>query len=192
MRVLVVSSSLDGASRSERVGAKFAEALGSLGSMCDVISLKDHPLPRFDNGSALADDANYKTLHELTLRADGLVLCSPVYNWTLSAELKQFIEAVGTTPPDGSLRGAFFDKIVTFVAAAGLAHSYMAFSSLAMSMMLDFKCIINPYQVYVHNRHWNGDELSSDMVRRIDKSADVMVQLMRGLSSRTYRSDWEM
>jgi FMN reductase len=192
MRVLVVSSSLDGTSRSERVAARYATALHALSIECDVVSLKDHPLPRFDNSTALADHSSYRTLHDLTARADGLVLCSPVYNWTLSAELKQFIEAVGTTPPDGSLRGAFFDKIVTFVAAAGLAHSYMAFSSLAVSMMLDFKCIINPYQVYVHNRHWNGDDLSPDIVRRIEKSADVMVQLMRGLASRTYRSDWEV
>ena len=69
------------------------------------------------------------------------------------------------------MRGAFFDKVVTFVNAAGLPHSYMAYTSLANSMMLDFKCIINPYNVYVHNRHWDGnDALINDAQKRIEKS----------------------
>ncbi len=192
MRAVIVSSSLDSASRSERVSRIFAEALRGHGIESDEVSLKQHQLPRFDDGDDLANDPSYQTLHGLVVRADGLVLCSPVYNWTLSAELKRFIEVVGTTPPDGSLRGAFFDKIVTFVATAGLAHSYMAFAPLAMSMMLDFKCIINPYQVYVHNRHWSGEQLDSDIMARIEKSADVMVQLMHGLADRTYQSKWEL
>jgi NAD(P)H-dependent FMN reductase len=104
MRVVIISSSLDGASRSERVSAVFAEALRTHGVESDVVSLKQHPLPRFDNSNEIGDHAVYKSLHGLIVDADGLVLCSPVYNWALSAELEQFIELIGTTPPDNSLR----------------------------------------------------------------------------------------
>src|SRR3712207_8670459 len=62
-----------------------------------------------------------------------------------------------------SLRAPFFDKVVTFVHAAGLPHSYMAFAPLAVSMILDFRCIVNPYPVYVHNR---SEEHTSELQSR--------------------------
>jgi FMN reductase len=51
---------------------------------------------------------------------------------------------------------------------------------------------MDPYQVYAHNRHWSGDDLNGEANGRIERSADVMVQLMRGLSGRTYQSHWDV
>ncbi len=184
MRALIISSSLDAASRSEKLARVYADSLSDHGVEARVILLKDYPLPRFDNGRGITEDASYRTLHEAVSNAEGLVLAGPVYNWGCCAELKRFVEVIGTTPPDRSARGAFFDKIVSFVSAAGLPHSYMAFSPLAVSMMLDFKCIINPYQVYVHNRHWSEDQLLDEAQKRIWKSAGVMSELMRCLAKR--------
>ena len=196
MRSLVLSSSLDASSRSERLARAYAEALAERGVEVRKCSLKDYPLPRFDNGPAIAADPSYRALHAAASEADGLVLAGPVYNWGCCAELKRFVEVVGTTPPDGSLRGPFFDKVVTFVNAAGLPHSYMAFAPLAVSMMLDFKCVINPYHVYVHNRHWSGaapdDVLVEEASDRLRKSALVMADLMRCLAKRECRSGWEV
>ena len=98
----------------------------------------------------------------------------------------------GSTPPNGSLRGAWFGKVVTFAGAAGLPHSYMALGNLATTLMLDFKCVINPYQVYVHNRHWAADELSDEAHARIDKTLGVMLELTTLLKPRSYTSDWEL
>jgi FMN reductase len=192
MRAIVISSSLDTASRSERLANAYADALVTHGVEAQVFSLKDYPLPRFDNGTSILKDSTYLELHDAVARADGLVLASPVYNWDCCAELKRFVEVVGTTPPDGSARSPFFDKIVTFVNAAGLPHSYMAFGTLAVSMMLDFKCIINPYHVYVHNRHWSGDVLSDEAAARLRKSGAVMTELMTCLATRNYQSQWEV
>ena len=192
MRSLVLTSSLDGSSRSERLARGYADALAARGVEAQLLSLKDHPLPRFDNGDSIAADASYTFLHKAASAADGLVLASPVYNWGCCAELKRFVEVVGTTPPDGSVRSPFFDKVVTFVNAAGLPHSYMAFAPLAVSMMLDFKCVINPYHVYVDNSHWSGDTLGEEASTRLRRSAAVMAELMRCLANRDYRSGWEV
>ncbi len=192
MRSLVISSSLDASSRSEYLAREYASALTDRGVDVQFLSLKDHSLPRFDNSDDILSDPTYRVLHEAATWADGLVLASPVYNWDCCAELKRFVEVVGTTPPDGSARSPFFDKIVTFVNAAGLPHSYMAFAPLAISMLLDFKCILNPYHIYVHNRHWSGDTLGSEALARIGKSAGVKVELLRCLAERSYRSEWEV
>ncbi len=74
--------------------------------------------------------------------------------------------------------------------AAGLPHSYMAFAPLAVSMMLDFKCVINPYHVFVHDGHWSGDALGEEASARLRRSAAVMADLMRRLAGRDYRSAW--
>jgi len=160
-------------------------------SVVRFIMLKDYPL----NGSDLHEPQNsevYRKLHEFVLEADGLVLASPVYNWGCCAELKRFIEVVGTTPPDGTLQSPFFDKVVAFVNSAGLPHSYMAFSGMALSLMLDFKCIISPYNVYATDRDWEMGNLSESARNRLIKSMDVILQLTSLLKGRTYRSGWEI
>jgi len=187
MKILVVSSSLDPRSRSERVARRCLELLMGLGTEAEFLRLKEHPLPAF--GSVRRQDVSaYHALHAAVLAADGLVLASPVYNWSSCAELKKFIEYVGST--DDAARGAFYDKVVTFVHAAGLPHSYMAGMSLAVPLMLDFKCIINPYSVYVHNRHWRGGTLLEEAEGKLLRAMTVMRELTLLLSRRTYVSEW--
>lgn len=187
MKILVVSSSLDPRSRSERVARRCLELLSDLGAEAEFLSLKEHSLPAF--GSAGCQDVPaYHALHAAVLAVDGLVLASPIYNWSSCGELKKFIEYVGST--DEATTGAFYDKVVTFVHAAGLPHSYMAGMSLAVPLMLDFKCIINPYSVYVHNRHWEGETLLEEAEGKLLRAMTVMRELTLLLSQRTYVSGW--
>ena len=132
MRFAIISTSLDPNSRSEKLAEDCRVYLTERGQEARLILLKDHPLPPFDNATIFESEA-YRFLHRAVSDADGLVLASPVYNWGCCAELKKFIEAVGSNPPDGSLRSALFDKVVTFVNSAGLPHSYMAFGGTALS-----------------------------------------------------------
>ena len=187
---LVVSSSLNPESRSERIARRYSEALVTREVASTFVTLKDYDLPGFDNPSELPSDC--ESLHRMVLDAEAVVLAGPIYNWGCSAELKRFVEFVGTIPPDGSRRGAFFDKILTFISSAGLPHSYMGFAPTMASMILDFKCIINPYYIYVHNQHWNADRINDDTSRRIERSADVLVELMRALRGRAYASGWDV
>lgn len=189
--ISVVSSSLDPDSRSARIARLCLSRLACQGVLAALIDLKSLPLGRFDN-DAVYRTPEYAELHARISRADGLILCTPVYNWSVSSELKRLVEITGSTPPDGSLRGAWFDKVLTFAGAAGLPHAYMAFGSLASSLMLDFKCVVNPYQLYVTERDWLGDDLSETASARLEKTLAVMLELTTLLRARSYRSDWEL
>ena len=68
----------------------------------------------------------------------------------------------------------------------------MAFGSMALSLMLDFKCIINPYQVYVHDRGWDGEKLLEPEEARLHTAMGVMMELTTLLSQRSYRSEWSV
>ncbi|CAN5566975.1 NADPH-dependent FMN reductase [soil metagenome] len=189
MHILLVSTSHDPESRSEQLARLCGPLLTEAGAEHTLLRLKDFPLPPYTHGD-LALVPGYTEIHQLVLEADALVLASPVYNWGCCAELKKFIEYFGST--DASHRGALFDKVVTFLNAAGLPHSYMAFTGTATSLMLDFKCIINPYNVYVHDRHWTEGTLVPEASARLKKSMEVTVELARLLSQRTYSSSWEI
>ncbi len=191
LRISVISSSLDPQSRSKVIAKLCLDKLKRMGVDTALIDLQSVNLARFDNAT-IYTTPEYAELHGAVARADGLILCTPIYNWSVSAELKKLIEATGSTPPDGSKRGAWFDKVLTFAGAGGLPHSYMAFGALANTMMLDFKCVINPYHIYVHNRHWTAAGLSSEAHARIDKTLSVMLELTTLLKNRTYASDWEL
>lgn len=187
----VVSSSLDPESRSARLARLCLIWLTRQGVPSDFIDLRETPLEPFDNDTVYQTPA-YLELHGKIARADGLILCTPIYNWSVSSELKQLIEVTGSTPPDGSLRGAWFDKVLTFAGAAGLPHSYMAFGALTTSMMLDFKCVVNPYGIYVTGRDWDGNKLKEAAQARLEKTLTVMLELTTLLKNRTYRSNWEL
>ena len=191
MRIVCISSSLSPTSRSETLGRLCVDALIKRGVDAEIVSLKGKIPSGFDD-STIYESSGYLELHELTAAADGLIFASPVYNWGLCAELKKFIECIGSTPEDGSRKGAFFDKVITFVVSAGLPHSYMASASMANSMMMDFKCIINPYTAYIHNRDWEGNELIDEARLRLEKSMMVMEEMTSLLAKRTYSSKWEI
>jgi FMN reductase len=141
----------------------------------------------------LAESDSFRYLYEATSEADGLILASPIYNWSCCSELQKYVEWMGTASHGSEQRRAFYDKTVTFVCAAGLPHSYMAFGSLAVSMMLDYKCIINPYQVYLYDRHWDeSGRLAPEALAKINKAMIVMMEITQCLQARTYQSSSEV
>jgi hypothetical protein len=76
--------------------------------------------------------------------------------------------------------------------SCALPDCYMATGLLAQSLMLDFKCVVNPYTAYVSERDWEAGALTSDRAARLDKTITVHVELATLLRGRTYRSDWEV
>lgn len=187
----VLSCSLAPESRSRLLAQRAAALLGAAGHDTTFLDLRDHPLPPFDNAD-IFQSPHFAPLHRAISKADGIVLASPVYNWSLGAAAKNLVEATGATGENGA-RAAWFDKLVTFVCSGGMPHSYMAYSSLAMSLMLDFKCVINPYVVYASGRDWDEeDTLSAALQARLEKTMRVNIELAGLLRNRSYRSDWEI
>ena len=69
----------------------------------------------------------------------------------------------------------------------------MAYSPMAMSMMMDFKCVINPYMVYGAGSDFADGQITSPaLLRRVEKTAAVKVELMERLRGRKYTSGWEV
>ena len=114
----------------------------------------------------------------------------PVYNWAVGSAAKNLIEATGATDTSRGLCSPWFDKIVTFLVSGGVSQSYTAHMSLASSLMLDFKCVINPYHSFTTSDDWEGHQLSERAVKRLEKTLRVKIELAEALRSRVYKSRW--
>lgn len=188
---LVISTSLDVASKSRGLAVEVQTELERLGETTQLLDLNKIDLPAFDNGTVF-DSESFARTHLLICEAESVVLAVPIYNWSVGSSAKNLIEATGATGEDGR-KAAWFDKLVTFVCAGGLPHSYMAYSTLATSMMLDFKCVVNPYVVYATDRDWDEPGQLRPLLRsRLQKTVAVHSELNNRLRSRTYSSDWEI
>ncbi|MGY5803985.1 NADPH-dependent FMN reductase [Rhizobium sp. LEGMi12c] len=190
-KITILSCSMDPESRSRRMARKAESLLRERGAEVEFIDLQDIEMPVFDNLSCY-EHPSYDRLYRAIRDADGVLLAVPIYNWSVGSAAKSLIELTGATGAGGR-KSAWFDQIVTFVCSGGLPHSYMAYGSLAMSLMLDFKCVINPYVVYATERDWIDDAVLSDtLAARLCKTIEVKLELSSSLRSRAYTSDWEI
>jgi NAD(P)H-dependent FMN reductase len=190
MSTLLLSTSLDPNSKGNRLARWVTENLSDVLDL-EWIEYKNHLLPGFDNDTVFQSDS-FQFLHEKIRTSSGVIVVSPIYNWTTCANLKKIVEATGSESDETRQRSAWFDKIVTFVCAAGVAEGYMAYSSLAVSLMLDFKCVINPYQVYATSEDFLDDGFSEKLKSRARRALMVKAELIEALKNRKYTSGWEI
>jgi len=187
----IVSCSLDPDSRSRQLAFAAQHSLQAAGVQVTLIDLRGVLLPGFDNHD-IYRHPQLPQLHRVIREADGVLLATPVYNWGVAGAAKTLVEVTGSTEAERGLTSAWFDQLVTFLVAGGLPHSYMAHTSFASALMLDFKCVINPYHVYATGRDWTGSEWSAQVTERLEKTLRVKIELAERLRGRTYRSDWEL
>jgi FMN reductase len=98
----------------------------------------------------------------------------PVYNFAAGATAKNLVEITGDS---------WENKVVGLAVAAGGANAFMAPMSLAISLMLDFRCIVIPRYVYALSSAFTGDDVTDpDTRRRIDNLADELLRVGRALA----------
>lgn len=155
MNLLIISASLNPGSKSRLLADAASTALTASGIDHEDLDLKDLPLPLCDGGAAYGDP-NVAKASELISRADGIIVASPIYNYDVNAAFKNLVELTG--------KGAWEDKTVGFLNAAGGHSSYMSIMAMANSLMLDFRCVIVPRFVYATPGDFADGEISNPQI----------------------------
>jgi len=132
-----------------------ADCYRAQGIATRIIDLRDAALPLCD-GEAAYDHQDVKTLSKSISVARVIVVATPIYNFDVSAALKNLIELTGDS---------WENKVVGFLCAAGGSPSYMSVMSLANSLMLDFRCLIIPRFVFATGEDFEDWALSSAEVQ---------------------------
>ncbi|MGQ0629017.1 MAG: NADPH-dependent FMN reductase, partial [Phycisphaerales bacterium] len=111
----------------------------SKGIAAEVVDIAPLNLPLCDGAAAYGHPA-VAPLAAKVAGASSVIMCVPIYNYSVAASAKNVIELVGK---------AFTGKVVGLAAAAGGGMAYTAPLQLANALMLDFRCVIVPRYVYV-------------------------------------------
>jgi FMN reductase len=173
MRCLVLSCSLNPASRSRILARAAADRLDSMAVETDFFDVQSTPLPLCDGGACYGDPA-VKDLSFRVLEAQGILVATPIYNYGVNAACKNLIELTGRS---------WTDKVVGFLCAAGGMTSYMSVMPLASSLMLDFRCVVLPRFVYARESSFNGDTIVDEQVaERIGEITRRLVRIAAALA----------
>ena len=168
---LIISGSLRSSSRSRMMAHFLTDCYRSTGIAAQMIDLRCVPLP-FCDGEAAYDHQSVLTLSKIISEARVVIVATPIYNFDVSAALKNMIELTGES---------WEDKVVGFLCAAGGSMSYMSVMSFANSLMLDFRCLVIPRIVYATSEDFTDGRPSSAIVQeRIRELARASIRIRNG------------
>ncbi len=170
--LLVISSSLHPDSRSRILARAAVTILEQRNESAVLVDLASTKLP-FCDGSTAYGDANVQSLAEQIRTADGVLIATPVYNYDVNSVIKNAVELTGR---------AWTEKVVGMMLTAGGQGSYMSAMGLAVSLMLDFRCLIVPRFLYTTADAFAGDQLAdNEMHTRLETLVDDTLRLSKAL-----------
>lgn len=172
--ILILSSSLRDESNSRLLAREAQRVLETDGHEIDWLDLRDTPLPFCDGGPSYGHPSVGPAAARVRA-ADAVLVAVPIYNYDVTAALKNFVELTG---------GAWENKTVGFLCAAGGMGSYMSIMAFANSLMLDFRSVIVPRFVYAVSEAFSGDRIvDEDVARRTAELARTAASMGRLLKA---------
>ena len=169
---LVISTSRSPKSRSRVLAGHVRELYRSLHEEAEWIDLASMSLPRCDADSCYADP-DAQLVAEKIKQAKGIVLATPIYNYSYCSEAKNLIELTGQN---------WKDSVVGFLCAAGGQGSYMSIMHLANSLMLDFRTFVLPRFVYATGDAFAGNQITdNDLTDRLLEFTQEHARVTRSL-----------
>ena len=138
----------------------------------EFFDLQDNPLPMCD-GDECYDLPEVLTFREKVENADGIIMAIPVYNFNVSSGAKNIVELGGRM---------LYDKTFGFICAAGAKSSYMSVTSLANSLMIDFRCYIIPKFVYATKHDFENEKITNkEIEERIKELGKELIRVSKAL-----------
>lgn len=120
-KILAFSGSLRAESFNQKLVNIAAEGAREAGAQVTVISLKDFPMPLYDQDleDASGKPEKAKELKKLFLEHDALLIASPEYNSMISAALKNALDWVSRVDSeDEAMLSAFLGKTAAILSAS--------------------------------------------------------------------------
>lgn len=150
VNIILIQSSLNPDSRTAVVIKYAAKYLKEKSIDYDIIDLREFDIPFCDARPLSQYGAEVLELYDLIKVSDAFIIGYPVYMYTISGVLKNFLDIIG---------GAMVDKYFGIIANAGGKNGYMSSSDLINLMLYDINSTAVMPQVYSYKSHFskNGE-----------------------------------
>ncbi len=168
-RIVVLNAGLSPTGLTQILTQEALDRIGHHGGAGEHLDVQiDRVLPYGEPGSDGAE-----RIRDGLNRAEGIIICFPVYNFNMNATLKSVLEHCGP---------AMTGKVVGIMATAGGRFGYMSVLSLVQSLMFDLRAWVVPRQVYAVSEDFADNQiLSEDIRHRVDQLAQDTTDMARRL-----------
>jgi NAD(P)H-dependent FMN reductase len=187
-RILAFSGSLRRGSFNQKLVRIAADAARAAGATVTVLDLRDVPMPLFSEDLEQSEGlpAGAKTLKELMLAHEGLLIASPEYNSSISAALKNAIDWASRAAPGEPPLACFNDKVAGLMATSpGVLGGLRGLVTLR-AILSSINVIVLPNQVTVPRAHeaFGEDGTLKDAKQRaaIEKLATKLTSVIAALN----------
>jgi FMN reductase len=137
----------------------------------EVVELREHARDLADNLVTGFPNANLRAALDTVVGADGLIAVTPIFSASYSGLFKTFFDVVD--------KDALTGKPVLLGATAGTARHSLALEHALRPLFAYLRTIVVPTAVFAAAQDWGaGDATSRDLVRRIERAADELADLV--------------
>ncbi len=159
LKVSVLSCSTSASSVSRIASQYVREILSALVDSVSYTDIAEHPCFRVNDRKIDGVDAGYTQLYEQVAANDAVLICYPIYCYTVASTAKAITEILGP---------ALARKPVATVVAAGSLRSHLACGDLMLSMMFEQETLCFPRSVLVTRDDIDGSGLCQQINDRLE------------------------
>lgn len=169
-----------GSSRTDSVNKKLAleaaKIARELGAEAQFIDLKDYPLPLYDADlEKKGMPENAKSIRQLLINSQVILIASPEYNASISALLKNTIDWASRSEKGGPSREAFKDKKFILMSAypgskestRGLPHLRTIIEDIGGIVIAQQFVVPNAYQAFDEEGHLKDPRMQAELKKLI-------------------------
>jgi NAD(P)H-dependent FMN reductase len=168
MKIALISSSLSPHSHSRAMLAEAEQYFTAKGVETDLIDLRNLELEWCDGRPLENYNSSLQDAFQRIQAADGAVLASPVYCYSISGVLKNFIDIC---------HAAFTEKDFAVIIAGGGDYSFMVTEQLKSILVLESRAFPLPRAVFANEKQFKNHQLNDAGVKkRLQQLAEDLAQ----------------
>ena len=173
-KVVLIQGSLNKESRTASLIQHTAEEMKRAGLNVEILDLRNIQMEFCDGRPLKEYHPEMQQAFQILDKADAFVIGMPVYCYSVSGPLKNFIDITS---------GAMENKMAGILCTAGGRQSYMA--SADLSNILAYESHVTTLQpiIYSHAEDYAGQVLSSDRIKtKIQQLTNHLTQYLKNIS----------
>jgi FMN reductase len=156
----------------------------SIDATVEVVELREHARDLADNLVTGFANTSLREALDTVTGADGLIAVTPIFSASYSGLFKTFFDVVD--------KDALTGKPVLLGATAGTARHSLALDHALRPLFAYLRTVVAPTAVFAAAEDWGaGDATNHDLVRRIERAAGELADLIAGRPSATPADPFE-
>jgi NAD(P)H-dependent FMN reductase len=158
-RIAVISTSPNDSSNSRILAHAIASIAESQGGVVRVFDIRDLPPVWTKKGGGDNLEGNWLKLKELVEMSQLIILCAPVYFYTIGSPARVIVENLGSS---------LERKRMLILTAAGSMRSHLAISDFRECLMFEHDVIVFPQTVQITDGDVENGKLSQAVSNRLE------------------------